>query len=369
MASKRKQKKRLKKQGVGNASATQLGNQPRQETQAQTAMSEALNKANAALDAAEKANIEAKAKKAAVEKAKKELDEAKDAAEKAKADAVKMVEKHAEQKEAKKKEKPKKKYIIGFGSKTQLTDDPDNKGKFIFHAVSNVDNSAFCDSRIVNIPIDKKISAKDCNCKACQKYVAFRDLLELEQKSEAKPDEKSKEKPEEKPKPKKKPAPKKKSIETDVTIDSVRQMLTVRVRNMEKRLWVQIKEYIDEALDAKPAFYIIQTIGNRYSIVHEKSRLAIVSGMTQKDADNLLPKFLEIPFKWDGQSTMPQEWMRAVKKITEKFTLDLKTPKRKIKRRKVKTKKSPKPKLTRNIKRRKIKEKPVRKIKRRSRTR
>lgn len=367
MASKRKRKKEIKKQQVANGSA--------KKPSPQTAMAEALDKANKALDAAEKANDEAKEKKAAAKQAQADADEAKAKADKAASDAVakeKAAQAQAKQEEIrekeKKKEKPKKKYIIGFGTKTQLSDDPDNDGLRIFHAVSNVDNSALCDSRIVSIPIDKEISAKDCNCKACQKYVAFRNLLELEQKHEKQKEDLAKE-PKEKPKPKSKPKKKKKADDDSDDLAPIRQMLTTRIRNMEKRLWDRMKEYIDEALDAKPSFYIIQTIGQRYSIVHEKSRLAIVSGMVQKDAEQLLPKFLEIPYKWDGITTMPQEWMRAVKKITEKFTTDLKKPKRKIKRRKDKASKAPKPKLTRKIKRRKVKEKPVRKIKRRSRTR
>jgi hypothetical protein len=366
MASKRKRKKEMKKQHVANATA--IGNP-------KTSMAEAMESANKALEAAEKASAEAKAKKAAAEKAETDATEAKAKADKAASNAVakeKAAQAQAKQEEIrktdkKKKEKPKKKYIIGFGTKTQLTDDPDNEGRAIFHAVSNIDNSALCDSRIINIPIDKEISAKDCNCKACQKYVAFRNLLELEsktdQKVEAKPDKK------EKPKPKSKPKKKKAKADDSDDLAPIRQMLTTRVRNMEKRLWDRMKEYIDKAFDAKPSFYIIQTVGQRYSIVHEKSRLAIVSGMTQKDAEKLLPKFLKIPYKWDGTSSMPQEWMRAIKKITEKFTSGLKKPKRKIKRRKLKEKKTPKPKLARKIKRRKVKDKPVRKIKRRSRTR
>jgi len=253
------------------------------------------------------------------------------------------------------------KQIIGFGSKEKST---------TVHAISNMNNSALCDKRIENIEINKDLTALDCNCSSCKKYSIFKQLLTTTTGHEPAEKAAATEKKENKPKTltKEKIKEVKKEIEedefgleTEMTI--FENKIKSLMKRMEKRVLEKLTDKLEELVEGRPEFFIIQSGENSWGIVHDKSRLVIVNGLTIEQAEKLLPLYMDIPYKWDGKSKMPQEWMTSIRTIFTEAKLKAKENKEEPKTRKIKRRTKDEPK--RVLKRRK-KDEP-RKIRRRSR--
>jgi hypothetical protein len=287
------------------------------------------------------------------------------------------------------------KHIIGFGQKST---------RLAIHAISNVDNSALCDHRQKGFVVNPEFTTKDCICKTCRTFGAFKALQEVEKKTvpevphkEAKAEKKKERKdperiaeevataadkkaaekkvdptiipPAKAEKPKPGPEKKKEAIdETEDDFATLKSLIDIRFKRLETRLTKKLHGFIDDALLRKPEFFLVQNMSNKYGIVHESSRLVIVDNILEDTAKEILPLFLNIVFKWNGQDKMPKEWVSAIKDIIEKVmpkakaAVDASKPRvaRKIKRRKPIKKDKP-----RKIKRRP--KEPKRVIKRRSR--
>jgi hypothetical protein len=275
------------------------------------------------------------------------------------------------------------KAIIGFGFKN---------GKSLVHAISNVDNSSLCDHRQKGFAVVKELTTKDCTCQSCRKFGAFKNLAELEKKTiddvppkkkteAVKPkrkdpervaeevataaDKKAAEKkvdptiipPAKKEKPK--PGPTKETAKVDDEDDfaGLKNLIDIRFKRLETRLTKKLHAFIDDALLRKPEFFLIQNMTGKYGIVHESSRLVIVDNILEATAKEMLPKFLDIVYKWNGQDKMPKEWVTAIKDIIEK----------EMPKAKAELAKADKPRVARKIKRRKpAKAEPKRKLKRRA---
>lgn len=113
--------------------------------------------------------------------------------------------------EAKKVDKPKQKAIIGFGTKGKGT---------VIHAIADVADSALCDITADSLIANDKLGPKDVTCAKCQKFGAFKSLLDIS--GESKDESKKKQPKGKKAEPKAKPKPKaqkkktKKAPETSV---------------------------------------------------------------------------------------------------------------------------------------------------------
>jgi hypothetical protein len=275
------------------------------------------------------------------------------------------------------------KHIIGFGQKD---------GKASVHAISNVDNSALCDHRQKGFAVVKELTTKDCTCKSCQKFGVFKNLVELEKKTvddvppekkteEVKPKRKDPERvaeevataadkkakvdkskvsdlPPSDEKPKPEPTKEKAKVDEDEDdFAGLKNLIDIRFKRLETRLTKKLHAFIDDALLRKPEFFLIQNMTGKYGIVHESSRLVIVDNILETAAKEMLPKFLDIVYKWNGQDKMPKEWVTAIKDIIEK----------EMPKAKAELAKADKPRVARKIKRRKpAKAEPKRKLKRRA---
>jgi hypothetical protein len=280
---------------------------------------------------------------------------------------------------------PKKegKHIIGFGRKDS---------KAAVHAISNVGNSVLCDHRQKGFTVVKELTTKDCTCKSCRKFGAFKNLAELEKKAveylppkkkteAVKPKRKDPERvaeevataadkkaeadkskvsyiPPSDEKPKPKPTKEKAKVDDDEDdFAGLKNLIDIRFKRLETRLTKKLHAFIDDALLRKPEFFLIQNMTGKYGIVHESSRLVIVDNILEATAKEMLPKFLDIVYKWNGQDKMPKEWVTAIKDIIEK----------EMPKAKAELAKADKPRVARKIKRRKpAKAEPKRKLKRRA---
>jgi hypothetical protein len=247
---------------------------------------------------------------------------------------------------------PEPKTIIGFGSKEKST---------TVHAISNVNQSALCDIRIKDIAFDDNLTAKNVNCSSCKRYSTYKQLLatttpKVDDEKPTKKDSKKEAEPAVSKKPK--ITEKQKAIaEESSEMHVLKHLMYAQLKRMENRILKKAFERVKEVLSEKPDFFIIHSNSETYSIVHDKSRLVIVHGLTIREAEKLLPKYLKIEYKWDGQSKMPQEWMTSVKAVFDSLK---KSKTRTLKRRGSAKTETPEKRV---LKRR---EKP-RKIKRRSR--
>jgi len=272
---------------------------------------------------------------------------------------------------------PKPKIIKGFGSKTDGA---------VIHAITDIEQSALCDGRIKDIAYNDDLTAIDVTCAKCQKYVVFKQALDLSKV--ALPET---EKP--KPKPKKKKIEKGKVISVKdkppvATIDEVvedrsetsdpsesvneeqqesidemfeklRTMMDFKFKKLEGRLQSKLEKHCDKIIIAKPSFFIVRKANNMYEVIHDASRYVICDNVKEADAEALLILYLEIEPKWDGQTKPSKEWLGAIRKVHEEYfpkkTAEKTGGKRSLKRR-------PRP----SLKQRKDRKPEKRTIKRRS---
>jgi len=193
----------------------------------------------------------------------------------------------------------KTKVIIGFGKKNNSN---------IIHAISNKENSALCDIRVKDIAVNDDLSPKDCNCSRCQQYLAFKQLLTKVKENNKKT--KSKTVP---------PKEQQEIIKQSDEWETINHLIRLKFNRLEKRLKDFIVETIEEVIASKPPFFIVKITPEKYSIVHDPSRLTVCSGLSLEQAEKLLQEYLEIPYKWDGKSKMPIEWMSSIKDIFQKI--------------------------------------------------
>lgn len=274
-------------------------------------------------------------------------------------------------KKTKKVKVDKTKIISGFGKKPGAT---------VIHAITTIHQSALCDVRLKDIPLDDNLTAKDVTCSSCKKYVVYKQLLELSAESESSAQSKASVQSEssvasksvnvskgvkKKKSAAKKPVPDKKaeveSGQEDEVIDgimeSLKGLMTHRLQKMEKRIMKKMEIFCQELVSERATFFIARKANNMYEIIHDPSRYVISDNITESDAEKLLQEYLAIETKWDGQSKPSPTWLSAIRKIHEKyFPKKMKDKgKRELKRRK------PRP----SLKRRKDRKPVERKIKRR----
>lgn len=278
---KRKQKKQAQKNAV---SASQMGNQP---NPPDTSVAEAIKKAE-------------DKKEAAIEK------------------VTAKVNNPPKPNPKPKKEKSQTKMIIGFGSK------PRSK---TIHAISSVDDSALCDIRTKNIPINDDLVISDVNCQSCRRYMLFKQL-----DSKIKPLEKTAEPKTNEP-PKVQETTPTGEVNEPSEIEMLRQLIFQKMRKMEKRLTTKLEEFCRELIKGKPSFFIVRKGNNMFQIVHEESRYVITDNVSESDAESILIKFLELVPRWDGMTKPSKEWMGCVKRIHEEHFKKEHKPKRELKRR------------------------------------
>jgi len=232
---------------------------------------------------------------------------------------------------------PKPKIIKGFGSKTDGA---------VIHAITNIEQSALCDGRIKDIAYNDDLTATDVTCAKCQKYVVFKQALDL--LKVALPET-------EKPKPKQKKKVKKDKVvsvkdklpvatvdevvedrsETsdqsesvvngeqqeaiDEMFEKLKVMMHSKFKKLELRLQTKLEKHCSKIIVEKPSFFIVRKANNMYEVIHDASRYVICDNVKEADAEALLVLYLEIEPKWDGQTKPSKEWLGAIRKVHEEY--------------------------------------------------
>jgi hypothetical protein len=204
----------------------------------------------------------------------------------------------------------------------------------IVHAIVGVTGELLCDARVQGFKGDPKLTVADCTCKRCLSYTVVKQLLTVPEK----PKPKEKAKPEVKTKTPAKSSTSPKTVFgvpvkqkepttpvppddacVDEIIDQIKAHVNIKFRVIENKLLAKLEKYIEQVLHRRPEYFICMLASQKYQIVHDPSRLVIINGMSQENAEHILLELCSLPIKWSGHGDLPKTWISAIRKVNEKW--------------------------------------------------
>lgn len=207
----------------------------------------------------------------------------------------------------------------------------------IIHAIVGVTGELLCDARVQGFKGDPKLTVADCTCKRCLSYSVVKQLLEVPMLKEKEKQTKAEQK--EIPKtgkdtskktvfgvPVKKPAAKESNQRDDDGLadaleEQLKSIMTIKFRAVETRLLKKLELHCEQILQRRPEYFICMLASQKYQIVHDPSRLVIISGLSQENSEHILLELCALPVKWNGHNSLPKTWISAIRKVNEKWLL------------------------------------------------
>ena len=171
--------------------------------------------------------------------------------------------------------------------------------------LTNQNGIAFCDNRVkINLDMcEHYLSIVLVNCPRCKKTKKFQELIDKSSQKEDKKELNKDQKPE--------VQKEKESEDHLVSYSELQGLLKNKLSFQRKKILVQvediIKNTVKEILSSKPDFIIVSKTNNKFSIIHEPSRHVITGDLSLESAQKLLSLYLNIPVKWNGIDSPPND--------------------------------------------------------------